>query len=210
MPLRKIEAIANGILGEWSQRRGLPVTPPVDVQDIAETVAGLEVVWTHIPERPRERIWAGLMPGLQRIVLNEAHRDFFRSHWPGFTRFCIAHELGHWELHADKTALKQLTLPDLPGFGHIWRDGSKDSVERQADKFSGALLIPRHLLSPYLAQLRSEREVLWRDLYRVAQEFGVTISALRVRLEELNWIAVGSDGKIYRSREEADGQTTLF
>jgi Zn-dependent peptidase ImmA (M78 family) len=50
----------------------------------------------------------------------------------------------------------------------------------------------------------------WRNLYRLAEQFGVSISALRVRLEQFNLVYVDQDNsKLYASREEAMGQARL-
>jgi len=62
----------------------------------------------------------------------------------GFIRFTVAHELGHYFLpgHADKL------FPHGDGI-HQSRSGfiSHDSLERQADCFASALLMPRKLFS---------------------------------------------------------------
>lgn len=50
----------------------------------------------------------------------------------------------------------------------------------------------------------------WRNLYRLAEHFGVSISALRVRLEQFNLVYVDQESsKLYASREEAMGQARL-
>lgn len=49
----------------------------------------------------------------------------------------------------------------------------------------------------------------WSNLYRLAEKFGVSISALRVRLEQLDLLRIGNDNILYESRDKAVGQGTL-
>ncbi len=47
----------------------------------------------------------------------------------------------------------------------------------------------------------------WRNLHDLAAQFGVTISALRVRLEQFNLLYVDqATNSLYSSREEALGR----
>ena len=51
----------------------------------------------------------------------------------------------------------------------------------------------------------------WPNLYRLAERFGVTISALRVRLEQFNLVYLDQETKeLYPSREDAQGQARLL
>jgi hypothetical protein len=59
------------------------------------------------------------------------------EHEPRF-RFTCAHELGHLVLHATHAA--ELSDAELP------RDGSTDFIEREADRFASALLMPLRTL----------------------------------------------------------------
>jgi Zn-dependent peptidase ImmA (M78 family) len=49
----------------------------------------------------------------------------------------------------------------------------------------------------------------WPNLYRLAEQFGVNISALRVRLEQLDLLRIGSNNVLYESRDKAVGQGAL-
>src|SRR5436190_18347297 len=59
-------------------------------------------------------------------------------------------------------------------------------------------LPPRPTLFPYTTLFRS-----------LAERFGVTITALRVRLEQLDLLYVAANGRLYESRDQANGQGTL-
>jgi len=74
------------------------------------------------------------------VVLNERHIDLLEQKEGRLRRYTIGHEVGHWTLHAD--AIRSGTLSLFDG-SRVWcRDGSSDPVERQAEMFSAALLMP--------------------------------------------------------------------
>lgn len=60
--------------------------------------------------------------------------------YPGQRRFCIAHELGHFLLHEDRSQLAFCTNEDmLPGY-------ARGSEEPEANAFAGELLMPEALV----------------------------------------------------------------
>jgi hypothetical protein len=75
--------------------------------------------------------------------------------------------------------------------------------KRSVNRYSAASLMPKnHVIEEVLKCDRTN----WLDLYRMRERFDVTISALRVRLEQLNLIYVDRDGQIHESRDQANGQ----
>jgi hypothetical protein len=212
--------------------------PWVPIEQIIENEPfDLLITWEHIEERPGERILGALRPHERQIVLNEAHLELFQEK-PGLERFTLGHELGHWDLFVDEAAMRSPLLPVMdPGkppyafrsadeglvqvlftltdtkaeayeLLHDLQSGARhDSpYEKGAvNRYSGSLLMPRDSV---------QREVVgldltsWSTLYELAERFGVTPTALRVRLEELGYIFV-KDGRIYRSREQYSGQKAL-
>ncbi len=135
-------------------------------------------------ESAEEVILAGLAPRTKRIVFNETRFAMFEE-TPGLYRTVLAHEAGHWELHADKSLAAQLSLDGMdPGFQCLYRKGSTADTwdERNAHRFMSYLLMPADLLAPAVKGLNLSN---WRDLYRLRDLFGVTITALLVRLETM-------------------------
>src|SRR5262249_40712182 len=62
----------------------------------------------------------------------------------------------------------------------------------QAEQFSRCLLIPKDRL---LEQLENPWDLSrWRDVYRLADAFGVSGTMMRTRLEKLDVIKIGKDG----------------
>jgi len=60
------------------------------------------------------------------------------------------------------------------------------------------------------AEVEQIQRTRWSELYRLAERFGVTISALTVRLEQLNLLCVTPDRQLYESKQAATGQTSLW
>ena len=50
----------------------------------------------------------------------------------------------------------------------------------------------------------------WPPLYRLAERFEVSITALTVRLKQLNLLYIDDQKRLYESREQATGQGSLF
>jgi Zn-dependent peptidase ImmA (M78 family) len=78
---------------------------------------------------------------------------------------------------------------------------------RAVNRYAAAILMPRHLVRENALAVDRTR---WPELYGLAARYGVTISALKVRLEELDLLRLGKDGKLYTCRDHAAGQRTMF
>lgn len=88
-------------------------------------------------------------------------------------RFTMAHELGHYLLH---TGQNQPLARAMPGE----KLRAFESAEKQADRFAGTLLMPRHLIHGFDTEVS------------VAQRFGVSRAAARVRLDKISKEGPGS------------------
>jgi hypothetical protein len=80
-----------------------------------------------------------------------------------------------------------------------------DWVFWQAEHFSLCLRIPHDRLNE---QLETGWDFSWRSIYRLADLFGVSASMMRLRLEKLDVIEIGSDGRPHPKPTER--QTGLF
>jgi len=156
---------------------------PIDVLRIAEEHDGLDVQehadLLSLPGAPSLAPGAALsgllFPGPKRIYVNavEAQRS------PGRKNFTIAHELGHWHLHHDASELGQgrfCRSDDVGGDARALREAIQ--LEREANRFAAALLMPEPLVSGCAEELRLNVRVL-------AARFGVSVAAMQVRLETL-------------------------
>lgn len=156
---------------------------PVDVTFLAEEVEGLDVqeradlrTLLKPSELPGEATLSGLLlPASRRIWVDavEATRS------PGRRRFTIAHELGHWRMHATAgDAHARFCRSDDIGASaaqlkHVAR------LEREANRFAAALLMPELLVRELAAGTRLSVPLL-------ARRFGVSVPAMQVRLQTLD------------------------
>lgn len=179
-------------LRRYFQRKP-PARLPVPVEDLAEELFDLSISWERVQPENGSLILGGVRPERRQLVLNDDARSYF-SEFPGSENFTKAHEVGHWVLHVrEPPASAQLfDLPDAPTIVCTSRD-PKPPREVQADIFASLLLMPADLLLPECAKRDLSR---WPNLYRLRDFLGVSISALRYRLEELNVLRVTPGGGI--------------
>ena len=203
----ELEKLADDLLDIYQRQSGFPLRPPIQADLVAESV-GLNILWEEIREEPGTTVCAEIRPDERLIVVNERRRSLLESNL-GFYNTTVAHELGHWWLHIDHAALNH---EKLVGYVRSFapprtQDGRDRRDERNAHEFMGHLLMPRSLLLPRVDDMNLYN---WRSLYQLRDEFGVTITAMKVRLETLGLAYVDSDGRFHRSRQEAEGQRSLF
>lgn len=174
-----------------------------DADDLVDKL-DLGLVWDDVPENGGPVILGLLDPNDRVVVLNQRHLAELEANGGRLRRFTVAHEIGHWLLHAD--AARSGTLSLLQD-GRVWcRTGSRDPVERQADMFAGRLLIPQDLLR---AELPGTDWHGWPIVYRLADRFVVSATAMMVRLSELGWAHRDSDDTPMSGRPPVEGQAQL-
>jgi Zn-dependent peptidase ImmA (M78 family) len=112
----------------------------------------------------------------------------------GFGNSTIAHEVGHWVLHINydevnglsKQQELKLGLEDIQPF--LCRSVvAQQGIEWQAQYFAGCLLMPRDIL---VDVARGRNLTVWKHLYAMKDELGVTISNLTNRLQDIGWINI--------------------
>lgn len=183
----------------------------VDVDSIIEFTYGLNFEVRNLDSLcdGEHKILAAIYPARKVICFNETQTHLFNDK-PGLHNFTEAHELGHWILHANQH--ENENQPLFEGASILCRglDGSSnDYKEIQADMFAGALLMPLNIIKHAVNAIKQERRVVFPDLYRMSEEFEVTISALTNRVVKLGLLYV-KNGKVYADEPEARGEGTLF
>lgn len=174
-----------------------------DADDLVDRL-GLGLVWDDVPDEDDAMVLGLLDPNHRLVVLNERHLTELEANGGRLRRFTVAHEIGHWLLHAD--AARSGTLSLLEG-GRVWcRTGSRDPVERQADMFAGRLLVPQDLLR---TEVPANDWRGWPVVYRLADTFVVSPTAMMVRLSELGWAHRDSDDTPVSGRAPMEGQGQL-
>jgi Zn-dependent peptidase ImmA (M78 family) len=179
------------------------LTPGFDVERVLDHL-GLSLLWEAVSD-DNGRILGQLIPEQRVVVLNEHHLGALEAKNGRLRRYTIGHEVGHWDLHAEAARSGALRL--LPG-GRTWcRDGSRDPVERQAELYSAALLIPHDHLC---AALPKQPWHGWPTVYRLADLFVVNVTPMKIRLEQLGWAHLNENGIPVAGPKPTSGQARLF
>jgi len=233
----QIEQIAERRLHEFERKLERPLSLPIDIELLGELVLELSILWDEIEELPGEEVLAGLRVPDRLIVMNERRKQEMEAK-PGRRRLTQGHEMGHWDLFVDKSKLDHPSLfeaavPSIfayrtsTGGGQVQimktllgceegrdllrqinsRADAPDEA-RSVNRYAAAILMPRSMITDEAKKIDSTQ---WPNLYRLAERFGVTISALRVRLEQFNLVYLDQGTKkLYPSREDAQGQARLL
>ena len=233
----QIEQIAERRLHEFERKLERPLSLPIDIELFGELVLELSILWDEIEELPGEEVLAGLRVADRLIVMNERRKEEMEAK-PGRRRLTQGHEMGHWDLFVDKSkvdhpALFEAATPAIfayrtsTGSGQIQimktllgceegrdllrqinsRADAPDEA-RSVNRYAAAILMPRAMITEEAKKIDRTQ---WPNLYRLAERFGVTITALRVRLEQFNLVYLDQETKkLYPSREDAQGQAGLL
>lgn len=214
---------------------GRPLTLPIPIDVIAENILHLDFSWEPVEELPGETILAGINPGTRQIIMNETHRAVFDEK-PGLEPFTKGHEMGHWDLFLSTLTGGHPSLFEaIDGTRLAYRNcasgqaliikalaASSEGIEllrklnaradhpheaRAVNRYAAALCMPKEMIRYEAGKID---RTCWPNLYQLAEKFNVTISALKVRLEQLDLLRIGKDGTLYASADEATGQASLF
>lgn len=189
--LADMEAITEGVLSEFGFDPDAKRLRPVPVEEIAEFHFDLQLCWEPLDGLAEaEVVMAAIFPDRRQIVFNETQRELFDAKI-GTYHFTLAHELGHWVLHAD-------------GISRLRERTSRPIEEVQADLFAGCLLMPAPMMRRAVRQMRMGGSVRLSALYRLANFLQVSISALGIRLKQLGLLEVGADGEVRQAARRGE------
>jgi transcriptional regulator with XRE-family HTH domain len=192
VPTGSIEAAAEGILSTYSRTlNGAVVDGPIPVADVIKLACGL---FTEYLDFEKERIpsprggdlYGCLYPngfrGRDRVVLVNAGNIGGRRLSPAEQMVTIAHEAGHYVLHYGSKDSKQLLFRFSKAPTYCREQEIEPAPfnlkEDQATMFAACLLMPQ---SPFLNAWSHTPG----DECRLASQFAVTESLVRVRAESL-------------------------
>jgi IrrE N-terminal-like domain len=198
IPPARIEARAADL---WRQ---FELEPGFDIEALLDGLQ-LDLTWELLDDTAGDGdILGQLIPGRNLVVLNERHLERLEARGRAQLRFTIGHEIGHWLFHVPGGFGSS---PFFDGERTLCRSGSAAQIERQAEAFSAALLVPRDSLQAALPQTSWSG---WAPVYALAEKFAVSATAMQIRLEGLGWAHRPEDGKPRSGPEEAPGQGNLF
>ena len=198
IPQPRIESLADEL---WQR---FDLAPGFDCELLLDRL-GLDLLWEQIPQQEKGIILGQLVPGDALVVLNETHRVRLERDGGAQRRFTIGHEVGHWTLHSE--AVRSGTLSLFDGQRVLCREVSREPVELQAERFAGALLVPREQVVPLLPEGPWSG---WGPVYRLAESFRVSPTAMSVRLAELGRAHKDDDGTPVFGPKVPPGQEVLF
>ena len=163
----------------------------------------IDLLWEEISDEDGGVILGQLIPVERLIILNHNHRQRLEEKDGRLRRYTIGHELGHWVLHSRAASTQTLFVN-----GRTWcRDGSAHPLERQAEQFSACLLMPRDLVRE---RLPASPWNGWPPVYRLADGFGVNVTPMKIRLEELGWMHLDDSGTPRSGPSKDPAQDALF
>jgi Zn-dependent peptidase ImmA (M78 family) len=160
-----VEAAAERLLRAYEAECGPFVAPPIPVEAILKSYLGLTIVAKQLP--------AGVL-GALNVDTRQVFVATALSASSGRYYFTLAHEVGHWELHAfQRTA----------GATSYCYDRSHLTKEREANLFAACFLMPRGVMH---REWQRHHSAPARDAKRsMAQSFGVSGAAMSMRLAAL-------------------------
>ena len=168
------EAEGEAVAEAERRRHGLGDDPLHNLRELLEREAGIRVFGLTLPGSVAAVF--GTSPGAGPCVA------FNRDHPATRQRWSLAHEYAHF-----------LTTPEKP---EVWRHQAYErlpAAERFAERFAAAFLMPRAGLVGRLRSLASGRpDVNVESLVLLATEYGVSLQALALRLEDLALAPAGT------------------
>jgi hypothetical protein len=194
-----IEARADEL---W-RRNGLSVG--FDAERLLDDL-GLDLLWEAIPDHADGVVLGQLVPTEHLVVLNQEQRERLEKDGGRQRRFTISHEVGHWDLHCEHGGTDQLTFLEEEAPSVLCRNAVRDDRERQAERYGAYLLMPSDLL---LERVQGVDLRQWRSLYRLRDDFHVSISAMKNRLTDLGLLYISPAGELFASEAEYRGINRL-
>lgn len=186
-------------MGQPTKRSKLrPATRIRSAEDAATQI--LKEMGIHSVPIPVERVALQLGLQVERALLGDDVSGLLvvqdsrgvigvsAAHAPVRQRFTIAHEIGHFLLHREAMPVfidKQFFKPYFAAFRDNRSSTGEDRLEREANSFAAALLMPAALVREAIAQLQVD--VADEDaIDELAKRFGVSRQAMTFRVANLS------------------------
>ncbi len=171
------------LIRKYSDWKGAPARPPIDVDEIAEGLLGLGLEVVDLKQRLKMNdVLGATWLDNGRICIDESIEG-----QEGRFAFTVAHELGHWQLHRPIIEMEKVTLPlfaakpgDQPAPAIVCRaQARKQPAEWQADQFAARLLMPASDMRAVMQNLHGDDLPLALDGLEASRKAGGLDSRLR-------------------------------
>lgn len=200
------------LLGLYAGRYGMDDSTAIPVDMVVESALGLTLELDDLSKRlGAQDILGATWIQSKTVVIDQSLEPSENPAMEGRFNFTLAHEAGHWVMHAHQIAdiPEQATLFDISTAPSIVCRSSqrKESMEWQADRFASYLLMPedrimnfwreiRGGLNQYMAfeeieaiKAQSEYSIPVTQVAKdMAEHFRVSGQAMQIRLEGLKLI----------------------
>jgi Zn-dependent peptidase ImmA (M78 family) len=198
LSLDEMEKITQGILIDY----GLNLNPkepyPIPIEEIIEFQFELDILWEKIDHLDKTGdVMAAIFPDIRKIIMNESKKDLFEEKI-GTRNFTFAHELGHWVLHANNQMQTPQKHDNNESIFYCRSGKGRPNIEKEADMFAGSLLMPKHIILNEMNKIGANKKITWKHLYKMQDQFNVSISALCYRLKDLGIVYIDNEQKIHR------------
>jgi Zn-dependent peptidase ImmA (M78 family) len=172
---KQIREIVESLLGRHEITRA-----PIPVDKIAKEI-GIQI--------KLDKVDADLSGFIVRDKGKRALIGANKSHHPNRQRFTIAHELGHYFLHAGHTVhLDEGRLAYTVNLRNSDSSKGEDNDEREANLFAAELLMPAKFLRQDLDGVELDLLEDSKFLSDLANKYRVSLQALTFRLTYLRYI----------------------
>lgn len=225
---RQIESRAEEFLQKYAAVKKKPLTPPIDVWQMLETLDDFYVEIDDLQSQyGADTLGAIFLDNGNRLIkIDQTLDPDTHPEKQGRFNFTLAHECGHWVLHAPALLAAQNT-PDLfPDkktpliLCRTYKASDRPQQEKEADRFAGYLLLPKELVieewhrqhpdlngplnvHKELVELRKrynladDEDVICDATRAMAPVFQVSLQAMQICLRDLNLINPDPDPQMY-------------
>ena len=151
IPAQKIEDEAMSVLVAYAQKYKEPITAPVPIEEILDCLYDVTIEAADLRAKYQsDDVLAEFLVGRNRkvILIDQTIHPDFNADKEGRYRFTLGHETGHWILHQHLLAsvnTDNLFDDELKPVS-VYRTSCKEPKEKQADMFSGYILMPKDLI----------------------------------------------------------------
>lgn len=192
----------------------------------AERFAAIRPAERKIILNQRHKDLFNANPGRERFSLGHelGHWDIYVDQAALFHPTIPGFELSSPTFHrtaSDGDVLFLSELMDDPDFYAVYKQAMRGvdppPVKTAVNRYASALLMPPKLMRAAVRPI-IDRWDTWQkktfnqqlaDVYRIRDQFGVTISALKIRLDQLGLMYIAENDTIHKNRAEFEGQTVL-
>ncbi len=200
------------LLGLYAGRYGMDDSAAIPVDMVVESALGLTLELDDLSKRlGAQDILGATWIQSKTVVIDQSLEPSENPAMEGRFNFTLAHEAGHWVMHAHQIAdiPEQATLFDISTAPSIVCRSSqrKDSMEWQADRFASYLLMPEDRIRSYWREIRGrlDQYLAFEEIEAIkaeseypipvtqvakdmAEHFRVSGQAMQIRLEGLKLI----------------------